>query len=144
MQEILHQLIWIDLVNIPFFTGFHSQVVYIAGFLPRKHPWTTRFFGVPSSMRSNLQGFNHSPAWLPMDDWWMELRRWEDFLGNLCFSSISNGFSMLNTRLGGGNSNIFYVHSYVGKIPILTNIFQGGWNHQLVERHRDSGESWGP
>ena len=25
----------------------------------------------------------------------------------------------------------FYVHPYLGKIPILTNIFQMGWNHQL-------------
>ena len=33
--------------------------------------------------------------------------------------------------LGGGNSNILYVHLYLGKIPILTNIFQLGWNHQL-------------
>ena len=32
-------------------------------------------------------------------------------------------------KLGGGNSNIFHVHPYLGKIPILTNIFQG-WNHQ--------------
>ena len=24
----------------------------------------------------------------------------------------------------------FYVHPYLGKIPILTNIFQMGWNHQ--------------
>ena len=29
-------------------------------------------------------------------------------------------------------SNIFYFHPYVGKIPILTNSFQRGWNHQLV------------
>ena len=29
-------------------------------------------------------------------------------------------------------SNIFYFHPYLGKIPILTNIFQVGWNHQLV------------
>ena len=28
-------------------------------------------------------------------------------------------------------SNIFYVHPYLGKIPILTNIFQMGWYHQL-------------
>ena len=27
-------------------------------------------------------------------------------------------------------SDIFYVHPYLGKIPILTNIFQMGWNHQ--------------
>ena len=30
------------------------------------------------------------------------------------------------------DSNIFYFHPYLGKIPILTNIFQRGWfNHQL-------------
>ena len=28
-------------------------------------------------------------------------------------------------------SNMFYFHPYLGKIPILTNIFQRGWNHQL-------------
>ena len=33
--------------------------------------------------------------------------------------------------LGGGNSNIFYVHPYLGKMSNLTNIFQRGWNHQL-------------
>ena len=29
-------------------------------------------------------------------------------------------------------SKIFYFHPYLGKIPVLTNIFQMGWNHQLV------------
>ena len=29
-------------------------------------------------------------------------------------------------------SKIFFVHPSLGKIPILTNIFQMGWNHQLV------------
>ena len=29
-------------------------------------------------------------------------------------------------------STIFFVHPYLGKIPILTNIFQMGSNHQLV------------
>ena len=29
-------------------------------------------------------------------------------------------------------SNIFHFHPYLGKIPILTNIFQMGWNHQPV------------
>ena len=32
-------------------------------------------------------------------------------------------------HLGGGF--IFFFHPYLGKIPILTNIFQMGWNHQL-------------
>ena len=27
-------------------------------------------------------------------------------------------------------SNILYFHCYLGKIPILANIFQRGWNHQ--------------
>ena len=27
-------------------------------------------------------------------------------------------------------SNMFYFHPYLGKIPILTNIFHMGWNHQ--------------
>jgi len=31
-------------------------------------------------------------------------------------------------------SNIFYVHPYLGKYSNLTNIFQIGWNHQLVIR----------
>ena len=29
-------------------------------------------------------------------------------------------------------SCFFYFHPYLWKIPILTNIFQGGWNHELV------------
>ena len=33
-----------------------------------------------------------------------------------------------------------YFHPFLGKIPILTNIFQMGWNHQL-ENIR-VGESW--
>ncbi len=37
-----------------------------------------------------------------------------------------------NIILGGGNSNMFYFHPYLGKISILTNIFQMGWNHQPV------------
>ena len=28
-------------------------------------------------------------------------------------------------------SNMFYFHPYLGKISVLTNIFQMGWNHQL-------------
>ena len=31
-------------------------------------------------------------------------------------------------------SNIFYFYPYLGKIPILTNVFGMGWNHQLVIR----------
>ena len=35
------------------------------------------------------------------------------------------------THLGGG-FKYFFFHPYLGKIPILTNIFQMGWNHQPV------------
>ena len=30
-------------------------------------------------------------------------------------------------------SNILYFHPYLGKMSILTNIFQIGWNHQLED-----------
>ena len=37
------------------------------------------------------------------------------------------------TVLGGGFKYFLFssFHPYLGKIPILTNIFQMGWNHQL-------------
>ena len=34
-------------------------------------------------------------------------------------------------QLGGGFKYVYF-HPYLGKIPILTNIFEMGWNHQLV------------
>ena len=34
-------------------------------------------------------------------------------------------------------SNIFNFHPYLGKIPILTNIFQLGWNHQPDQIYDD-------
>ena len=45
--------------------------------------------------------------------------------------------------LGGGNSNIFYFHPYLGKWSILTNIFQMAWNHQLdlMKSLQDSNDS---
>ena len=38
-------------------------------------------------------------------------------------------------KLGGG-FKYCYCHPYLGKIPILTIIFQMGWNHQLVKDFR--------
>ena len=35
-------------------------------------------------------------------------------------------FVVAQTQLGGGNSNMFYFHPYLGKISKLTNIFQMG------------------
>ena len=41
-------------------------------------------------------------------------------------------YSQMHPNLGGGNSNMFYFHPYLGKISNLTSIFfQMGWfNHQ--------------
>ena len=36
----------------------------------------------------------------------------------------------------------FYVHPYLGKIPILTNIFQMGWSYQLENPQVDNGTFW--
>ena len=38
-------------------------------------------------------------------------------------------------QLGGG-FNFFYFHPYLGKISILTNIFQMSWNHQPVQQQK--------
>ena len=35
-------------------------------------------------------------------------------------------------KLGGGFKCFFLFHPYLGKWSNLTNIFQMGWNHQLV------------
>ena len=37
-----------------------------------------------------------------------------------------------NPILAGGFKYFFNFHPYLGKIPILANIFQRGWNHQPV------------
>ncbi len=42
-----------------------------------------------------------------------------------------------DSKLGGGNSNIYYFHPYLGRWSNLTNIFQGGWNHQLEKQWAD-------
>ena len=43
------------------------------------------------------------------------------------------GGQNVNHQLGGGFKYFFYFYPYLGKIPILTNIVQSGWNHQLVK-----------
>ncbi len=34
-------------------------------------------------------------------------------------------------------SNMSYFHSYLGKISILTNIFERGWNHQQASHFKN-------
>ncbi len=47
--------------------------------------------------------------------------------------------------LGGGFTYFLFSPRTLGKIPILTNIFQGGWNHQLdyYSICPDSCQNWG-
>ena len=55
--------------------------------------------------------------------------------GFMCWNSWERSFwwnPLQLVFLGGGNSNIFYFHPHLGKIPHLTHIFQMGWNHQRV------------
>ena len=58
--------------------------------------------------------------------------------------SLAKGVALKYRMLFSGNitcwvvvSNMFYVHPHFGKIPILTNIFQMGWNHQLAWFHEN-------
>ena len=43
---------------------------------------------------------------------------------------VLNSTGPTKAILGGGFRYLLYFHPYLGKIPILTNIFQRGWNHQ--------------
>ena len=61
--------------------------------------------------------------------------RWGRLMINLLFpvGALQRcwfGWTGVMKLLGGGNSNIFYFH--LGEDSNLTNIFQRGWNHQLV------------
>ena len=64
-----------------------------------------------------------------------EISLWPTFFRGFA-SKVFTGLGCLERGyddfLGGGNSNIFYFHPYLGKVSILTNIFQRGWNHQPV------------
>ena len=60
---------------------------------------------------------------LVMSNW--ECDKLIDFLYRIGFM----GLTILNWVVV---SKICYVHPYLEKIPIVTNIFQMGWNHQLV------------
>ena len=52
----------------------------------------------------------------------------------LDFWGVDGNCILDNMILDGGFQSVSFVSLYLGKIPILTNIFQIGlgWNHQLV------------
>ena len=46
-------------------------------------------------------------------------------------------------KLDGGNSNIFYFHPYLGKVPILTNISSDGLVQPPTRKFPSDERSWG-
>ena len=87
------------------------------GFLERNHPHLV--FWKPAKNHPDLRNWNSkssSTSWTGAGDGMVEIlapvnRRMED---------LSRWWFQI----------CFYVHPYLGKIPILTNIFQMGWNQQ--------------
>ena len=54
---------------------------------------------------------------------------------NVFFFHVEPRRKDANQQKLGGGFKYFFFHPYLGKIPNLTNIFQRGWNHQLVVYH---------
>ena len=73
--------------------------------------------------------------------WWFVSRRVNQFLVCCCLIFVwryplrlpNLKTPQISMKLWVVVSNIFYFHPNLGKIPILTNIFQVGWNHQPDE-----------
>ena len=75
---------------------------------------------VPILMLQTLGGCRGGPLWC---------RR--GFSGRVTKAFVENLQFEVGEHVWLVVSNIFYVHPYLGKIPIWPNIFQLGWNHQL-------------
>ena len=74
------------------------------------------------------------------DRWWVVLFFFE-FVHLHLGVSKNNGTPKSSILIGFSRwwfQTFFYFHPYLGKIPILTNIFQMGWNHQLVFHYKPS------
>ena len=91
---------------------------------------TFRFTTGQGSSRFLLTGGTNYRLQRLCDSWCSD--SWRDFCvfsGGMWCNNVDG--KTLTTFLGGGFKH-FFVHPYLGKIPILTNIFQLGWNHHLV------------
>ena len=110
-----HKIFWKDLeVFFCWRVGtlrFSKLPCYLADLIVSKESRNRFVFGVPMDLWVDRQLLKWSTLLALLDD-------------SCCFFSLY--------FLGGGNSNIFYFHPCLEKIPILTNIFQMGWNHQPV------------
>ena len=84
--------------------------------------------------------FFQSPTWshLANKNLRFQWRRWGNPAEKVIPNSICWGVAKTLETVGNlflicvVVSNIFYFHPYLGKWSNLTNIFQMGWNHQLV------------
>ena len=80
--------------------------------------------GHPQVMCRHLTGLFQYLHWHPLPP-----PHQNYFFAN-CLTSHSNHVSQTLNQVV--VSNVVYFHPYLGKFPNLTNIFQMGWNHQLV------------
>ena len=90
-----------------------------------------RFLRVPPRGCPVGESSSH-PARSPQR-WWRITRSWRPLPRRTEKTSIFLRFgSVVDLIIWLVVLNIVYFHPYSGKIPNLTNMFQRGWNHQLV------------
>ena len=110
------------------------------GFLEEIHLPTIKFQGRTVSFREDT-----FPRWIRQNkmlrvfpcaqrqEWRREfggIRRWKLF--DFCWRIIGKSEQTCHFLGGGFKHALFIFYPYLGKIPMLTNIFQRGWNHQVV------------
>ncbi len=79
----------------------------------------------------NISSLSNHGCHLGATAWWLEVVTVTVDLTEKRFSELLHG-DIQKTHAWVVVSNILYFHPYLGKIPILANIFQRGWfNHQL-------------
>ena len=93
---------------------YEDRVSYMSTWFSRRKFW------LPSS-NSRLFEFQESRWDVVWEDWWFCRASHVGRPHGLC-GKIKGAL----LDLGGGNSNIFFFHPYLGKISNLTNIFQLG------------------
>ena len=122
-----HPKRWLDVREIPLFQGnlgwWNITIIWPELVVCPKICWwhatlngkPIRSLSQPSKLEANALGSSGYAAWRVMK----RKAAGNDTLGHQVVVA-----------------HIFYFHPYLGKIPNLTNIFQMGWNHQLVHTFR--------
>ena len=136
-------------VNVSLFTGFYRPQWYIshylrgnlhisggAGFLNHQQ-YDTLVSGLPKLNHQQYDTlFSGLPKQRSFRPGWLFSKRGRNtsqsygtsIYGDVTFPGILLGKIVSYEWVV---SKICYFHPYLGKIPMLTNIFQRGWNHQL-------------